>query len=112
MMQLGEIAKVSQHGANTNVMLRARDAKKLALAKREVEEMLERAASTIKERLRSDYESGGQEFESLRARQLAHSRHICFVQRVGELLPRPARRGSVVEARTVFARYFDRKLSP
>jgi len=30
------------------VMLRARDAQKLALAKREVEEMLERAASTIK----------------------------------------------------------------
>ena len=79
-MQLGEIAKVSQHGANTNVMLRARDAKKLALAKREVEEMLERAASTIKERLRSDYESGGQEFESLRARQLAHCLHNCFVQ--------------------------------
>jgi hypothetical protein len=48
MMQLGEIATVSQHGANTNVMLRARDAKKLALAKREVEKMLERAASTIK----------------------------------------------------------------
>jgi hypothetical protein len=32
------------------VMLRARDAQKLALAKREVEEMLERAASTIKYR--------------------------------------------------------------
>ena len=111
MMQLGEIAKVSQHGANTNVMLRARDAKKLALAKREVEEMLERAASTIKERLRSDYESGGQEFESLRARQLAYCRHFCFVHYVGELLPCPARRGSVVEARTVFARYLDRKLS-
>ena len=122
--QLGEIAKVNpavaigsypsfdpRHGPNTNVMLRARDAKKLALAKREVEEMLERAASTIKERLRSDYESGGQEFESLRARQLAHCQHICFVQCVGELLPRPARRGSVVEARTVFARYLDRKLS-
>jgi hypothetical protein len=41
------VATVSQHGANTNVMLRARDAQKLALAKREVEEMLERAASTI-----------------------------------------------------------------
>jgi hypothetical protein len=41
MMQLGEIAKVSQHGANTNLMLPARDAQKLALAKREVEEMLE-----------------------------------------------------------------------
>jgi len=40
-MQLGEIAKVSQHGANTNLMLPARDAQKLALAKREVEEMLE-----------------------------------------------------------------------
>jgi hypothetical protein len=46
--------------------------------------------------------SGGQEFESLRARQLAHCRHNCFVQSDGELLPRPARRGSAVEARTVF----------
>jgi hypothetical protein len=50
----------------------------------------------------SDYESGGQEFESLRARQLAHCQHNCFVQRVGELLPRPARRGSAVESGTVF----------
>jgi molybdopterin-biosynthesis enzyme MoeA-like protein len=54
-MQLGEIAKANpgvaigsypffdpQHGANTNVVLRARDAQKLALAKRAVEEMLER----------------------------------------------------------------------
>ena len=53
-MQLGEIAKANpgvaigsypffdpQH-ANTNVGLRARDAQKLAQAKREVEEMLER----------------------------------------------------------------------
>src|SRR6516164_4347492 len=55
-MQLGEIAKANpgvaigsypffdpQHGPNTNVVLRARDAQKLAQAKREVEEMLERA---------------------------------------------------------------------
>jgi len=54
-MQLGEIAKANpevaigsypffdrQHGANTNVVLRARDAQKLAQAKCEVEEMLER----------------------------------------------------------------------
>jgi hypothetical protein len=54
-MQLGEIAKANpavaigsypffdpQHGATTNVVLRARDAPKLAQAKREVEEMLER----------------------------------------------------------------------
>jgi molybdopterin-biosynthesis enzyme MoeA-like protein len=54
-MQLGEIAKANpsvaigsypffnpQHGANTNVVLRARDAQKLAQAKRAVEEMLER----------------------------------------------------------------------
>jgi molybdopterin-biosynthesis enzyme MoeA-like protein len=54
-MQLGEIAKANpevaigsypffdrQHGANTNVVLRARDAQKLALAKRAVEDMLER----------------------------------------------------------------------
>jgi molybdenum cofactor synthesis domain-containing protein len=54
-MQLSEIAKANpavaigsypffdpQQGANTNVVLRARDAQKLALAKRAVEEMLER----------------------------------------------------------------------
>jgi hypothetical protein len=54
-MQLGEIAKANpavaigsypffdpQHGPNTNVVLRARDAQKLAQAKREVEKMLER----------------------------------------------------------------------
>jgi molybdopterin-biosynthesis enzyme MoeA-like protein len=54
-MQLGEIAKAnpevaigshpffdSQHRANTNVVLRARDAQKLAQAKRAVEDMLER----------------------------------------------------------------------
>ena len=53
--QLDEIAKANpkvvigsypffdqQHGPNTNVVLRARDAQKLAQAKREVEEMLER----------------------------------------------------------------------
>jgi hypothetical protein len=42
------------------VMLRARDAQKLALAKREVEEMLERAASTIKYRARSRCRLAGQ----------------------------------------------------
>ena len=54
-MQLGGIAKANpgvaigsypffdlQHRPNTNVVLRARDAQKLAQAKREVEEMLER----------------------------------------------------------------------
>ena len=54
-MQLGEIANANpavaigsypffdpQHGANTNVVLRARDAQKLALAKRAVEDMLKR----------------------------------------------------------------------
>jgi hypothetical protein len=53
-MQLGEIAKANpevaigypffdpHHGPNTNVVLRVRDAKKLALAKRAVEAMLER----------------------------------------------------------------------
>jgi len=54
-MQLGEIAKANpgvaigsypffdpQHGPNTNVVLRARDAQKLALAKSAVEGMLER----------------------------------------------------------------------
>ena len=53
--QLGEIARANpgvtissqpffnpQHGANANVLLRARDAQKLALAKRAVEDMLER----------------------------------------------------------------------
>jgi hypothetical protein len=54
-MQLGEIAKANpevaigsypffdpQHGANTNVVLRAREAPKLAQAKRAIEDMLER----------------------------------------------------------------------
>jgi molybdopterin-biosynthesis enzyme MoeA-like protein len=54
-MQLGEIAKANpevaigsypffdpKHGPNTNVVLRARDAQRLAQAKREIEEMLER----------------------------------------------------------------------
>ena len=54
-MQLGEVAKAKpavaigsypffdpQHGPNTNVMPRARDAHKLAQAKRAVEEVLER----------------------------------------------------------------------
>jgi molybdenum cofactor synthesis domain-containing protein len=53
-LQLGEIAKANpevairshpffdSHGANTNVVLRARDAQKLAQAKRAVEDMLER----------------------------------------------------------------------
>jgi molybdopterin-biosynthesis enzyme MoeA-like protein len=54
-MQLGEIANANpavvigshpffdpEHGPNTNVVLRARDAQKLAQAKRAVQEMLER----------------------------------------------------------------------
>jgi hypothetical protein len=54
-MQLGEIAEANpevaigsypffdpQHRPNTNVVLRARDAQKLALANRAVEDMLER----------------------------------------------------------------------
>ena len=54
-MQLGEIAKANpgvaigsypffdpQHGPNTTVVLRARDAQKLALAQHAVEDMLER----------------------------------------------------------------------
>ena len=58
-MQLGEIAEANpevaigsypffdpQHRPNTNVALRARDAKKLALAKRAVEDMLERVRRT------------------------------------------------------------------
>jgi hypothetical protein len=58
-MQLGEIAKANpgvaigsypffdpRHGPNTNVVLRARDAQKLALAKRPVEDMLERVRPT------------------------------------------------------------------
>ena len=48
-----------------------------------------------------NYESGGRGFESLRARQLAHCWHDCFVPCVGKLLPRRARRGSAVEAGTV-----------
>jgi hypothetical protein len=58
-MQLGEIAKANpavaigsypffdpQHGANTNVVLRARDPQKLALAKHAVEDMLERVRAS------------------------------------------------------------------
>src|SRR5262245_27938594 len=45
------------------------------------------------------YESGGQEFESLRARQLAHCWHNYFIQYAAELLPRRVRRGSTVEAK-------------
>jgi molybdopterin-biosynthesis enzyme MoeA-like protein len=58
-MQLGEIAEANpevaigsypffdpQHRPNTNVVLRARDAQKLALAKRAVEDMLERVRRT------------------------------------------------------------------
>ena len=52
-MQFGEMAKANpaiafgsypffDPGPNTNVVLRARDAQKLALAKRAVEDMLER----------------------------------------------------------------------
>jgi molybdenum cofactor synthesis domain-containing protein len=59
--QLGEIAKANpdvaigsypffdpQHGPNTNVVLRARDASKLAVAKRAVEEMLVRVVGAQK----------------------------------------------------------------
>jgi molybdopterin-biosynthesis enzyme MoeA-like protein len=62
-IQLGEIARANpevaigsypffdlQHGANTNVVLRARDAQKLAQAKRAIEHMLERVR-----RVQSDY---------------------------------------------------------
>ena len=58
--QLGDIAKANpgvtigsypffdlQHGPNTNVVLRARDAQRLAHAKRAVEEMLERVRRPI-----------------------------------------------------------------
>ena len=58
--QLGEIANANpgvtigsypffdpQHGPNTNVVLRSRDAEKLALAKRAVEEMLQRVRAAL-----------------------------------------------------------------
>jgi hypothetical protein len=60
-MQLGEIAKANpavaigsspffdpQHGPNTNVMLRAPDARKLTQAKGTVDDMLARVRSTVK----------------------------------------------------------------
>jgi hypothetical protein len=67
--QLDEIAKANpkvvigsypffdqQHGPNTNVVLRARDAQKLALAKRAVEDMAGAGAGgTIEERLMGYY---------------------------------------------------------
>ena len=59
-MQLGEIAKANpevvigshpffdpQHGANTNVVLRASDTQKLAQAKRAVDNMLERVRRAL-----------------------------------------------------------------
>ena len=58
-MQLGEIAKAhlgvaigsypffDQHGPNTNVVLRAHDARKLSEAKRAVEDMLERVRRAL-----------------------------------------------------------------
>jgi molybdopterin-biosynthesis enzyme MoeA-like protein len=65
-MQLGEIAKANpgvaigsypffdpQHGPNTNVVLRARDAQKLALAKSAVEDMLERVRRAQSQNCRS-----------------------------------------------------------
>ena len=80
-MQLGEIAKANpaiaigsypffdpHHGPNTNVVLRARDAQKLALAKRAVEDMLEqvRQAQSVGELALSRRKQG---FESPRERQ-------------------------------------------
>jgi len=54
-------------------MLRARDAQKLALAKHEVEEMLERAASAIKYRVILALSRRKQGFESPRERQVIAS---------------------------------------
>jgi molybdopterin-biosynthesis enzyme MoeA-like protein len=82
-MQLGEIAKANpavaigsypffdpQHGPNTNVVLRARDAQKLALAKRAVEDMLERVRrAQSKSRLSLALSRRKQGFESPRERQ-------------------------------------------
>ena len=77
-MQFGEIAKANpgsrsgaiRHGPNTNVVLRAGDAQKLAQAKREVEEMLERVRrAQSKERLNLALSRRKQEFESPRERQ-------------------------------------------
>jgi hypothetical protein len=65
-MQLGEIAKANpevaigsypffdpQHGPNTNVVLRARDAQKLALAKCAVEDML--APPSVAKEIENEY---------------------------------------------------------
>ena len=80
-MQLGEIAKANpavaigsypffdpQHGPNTNVVLRARDAQKLALAKRCREHAGASAASTIKQ-VNFALSRRKQGFESPRERQ-------------------------------------------
>jgi hypothetical protein len=81
--QLGEIAKANpevaigsypffdlRHGPNTNVVLRAHDAQKLAQAKRAVDDMLgASAASTIKYCLSFALSRRKQGFESPRERQ-------------------------------------------
>jgi molybdopterin-biosynthesis enzyme MoeA-like protein len=84
-MQLGEIAKANpevaigsypffdpQHGPNTNVALRARDAQKLAQAKREIEEMLERVRRAQSNSLALSRRKQG--FESPRERHVSFSR--------------------------------------
>ena len=80
-MQLGEVAKAKpavaigsypffdpQHGPNTNVVPRARDAHKLAQAKRAVEEVLERVP-WAKIKLNFALSRRKQGFESPRERQ-------------------------------------------
>jgi hypothetical protein len=58
-----------EHGPNTNVVLRVRDAQKLAQVKRAVDDMLESAASTIKYCLSFALSRRKQGFESPRERQ-------------------------------------------
>src|SRR6516225_7294578 len=77
--QLGEIAKANpkvmigsypffdpQRGPNTNVVLRARDPQKLALAKRAVEDMLERVRGAQSSKLKLALSRRKQGFESPR----------------------------------------------
>jgi hypothetical protein len=74
-MEIAPPVNAPQSGCSPTV-LRARDAQKLALAKSAVEDMLERVRRAQSNSSRAyteasdyDYESGGQKFESLRARQ-------------------------------------------
>src|SRR5262249_39891732 len=70
-----------QHGPNTNVVLRAGDARKLAQAKREVEEMLERVRRAQTKRGRTSLSPGGKKG----SRPLGRAKQINCLYPIGQL---------------------------